>query len=172
MATTPGDHKPARFLRPLLLVPLTLAIVAGYIKWEIYRHRPDGELRRLQELSRFQKNIEDLRSGKTDLLMLTFFRDSDSLLEGIRGMPEIKAVHIDNSHITVAGMRLLATFPNLESVESYGGPHDTGHSDEGILELRDCKNLKTLIFYGGLSEEGISEMKRQIPNLRIITEHP
>jgi len=108
MATTPVDPKPARFLRPLVLVPLALAIVAGYIEWEIYRHRPDGELRRLQELSRFQKNIEDLRSGKTHLLMLTFIRDSDSLLEGIRGMPEIRAVHINDSHITVAGMRHLA----------------------------------------------------------------
>jgi hypothetical protein len=172
MATILADHKPYSFSKLILLVPLTLAIVVGYIRWEIYRHRPEGELRHQQELSRFQQNIEELKAGKTDLLMLTFFRDSDSLLEGIRGMPEIKAVHINDSHITVAGMRHLATFPNLRSIESYGGPHDTGHSDEGILELRECKNLKTIAFWGGLSDEGIAELKRQMPNLRVITKHP
>lgn len=171
MATAPDDPKPAKSLRPLLLLPLTFIIVVAYINWEIYRHRPDGELRRQKDLSRFQKNVEDLKAGKTDLLLLTFFRDSDSLLEGIRGMPEVRAVDINDSHITVAGMRHLATFPNLETVSSYGGPHDAGHSDEGILELRNCKKLKCLLFYGGLSEKGITEMKRQVPNLRIITEH-
>ena len=147
----------------MLFVVLTAGAV--WIGAAVYHNHPDGGR------SRFRENVEELRTGKTNFLFLNGMREADALLEEIQGMPEIENVFIDSSDISMVGMRYLATLPNLKMLEAYYSLHDTGVCDEGMLELRNCKKLKVLVIYGGLTDEGITEINRQMPNVRVITKH-
>jgi hypothetical protein len=160
------DRPPAPYSNRSLLVVVPLAFVSAWIGLVIYQNRSDGGL------SHFRKNVEELKAGKTKTLMLLWTKNADSLLDGIRGMPEIETVYMDGAHITVAGMRHLGSFPNLKVVEAYLGGHDPGLCDEGLLELRDCKKLElVLLYHAPISEEAIAKLKQQIPGVRVSTKH-
>jgi hypothetical protein len=163
MDTMQNAHIPLRaFLIP---VAVALGIGAAWVVVSAYRNKSDGGR------SYFRKNIEDLKAGRTNWLFIVLKREADSLLEEIRGMPEVEHVAIEASHISIVGMRHLGTLPNLKTVQAYYSEHQTGISDEGMLELRNCKKLEALFIYGGLTQEGVAEINRQMPNVRVITKH-
>jgi len=163
MNTTQTTRVPVRaFLIPVVAA---LGIGAAWVALSAYHYKSDGGR------SYFRKNVEDLKAGSTNWLFIVLIRDADPLLEEIRGMPEVEHVAIEASRISIVGMRHLGTLPNLKTVKAYYSEHQTGVSDEGMLELRNCKKLEALLIFGGLTQEGIAEINRQMPNVRVITEH-
>jgi hypothetical protein len=143
----------------LLLIPLGLggSILYQAIRWKYYH---DEDL--------LQWNLDRLKKEKTGHFSLICTRNTDWVVEQVRGMPEIEHVSMEREHITVAGMKHLGTLPNLKSMHVYyGGP---GICDEGILELRNCSKLESLILLNApITEEGIAALQRYLPNVRVAT---
>ncbi len=128
--------------------------------WE-YLASSDGGARRLR------RNIDELKAGKTKGLVLISIRHTDSLLQQIRGMSEIEDVIIEHSDITVVGMRLLGTLPNLKHVLAYNAI-----GDAGMLELRHCTKLESLELYDrSITDDAVAEMQRNLPSVRIATRY-
>lgn len=140
----------------LCLVPVAVVLI-GEARYRLYH---DANI--------VQSSLADLKSRKTTALTLDGTRNTDWVVEQVRGMPEIEHVFMMKEHITVAGMRHLGTLPNLKAMVVYsGGP---GICDEGMLELRHCKKLERLMLLGApISDKAIQELKRAVPNVRVST---
>lgn len=163
---SPG-HQQKTLSTRLLRIGLRTVVLAfvGYFAVHtisIYLEMTDGGGRLLR------RQVKEIRAGKTDSLSLHSTRGTDTLLEQIRGMPEIEHVYLDSTDITPVGMRHIGTLPNLKSIMAYDGVG----GDEGLLALRNCKKLKSVaIFDGTITAEAIAELEREIPNARIGTKH-
>jgi hypothetical protein len=122
---------------------------------------------RAYPVRKFEQNVADLEAGRRHDLSLIGLGDTDSLLEQIRGMPEVEDVFIDVTDITVVGMRHLGTLPNLKTVLAY-----SIIGDEGLLQLRRCTKLEKLVIYDlSITQQAVAELKRDIPNVRVATSH-
>jgi hypothetical protein len=160
------DSPPASGGSSLLLRWIGLAILAAVIAWLM--NGPISFYLDHSDVRKIRRNVAELKAGKTKTLHLIFIRNTDTLLEQIRGMPEIEDVYIEDTDITAAGMRHLGTLPNLKSLMAYNGVG----SDAGMLELRNCTKLEHVEIYDrSITEDAIAELKRHIPNVRVTTKH-
>jgi hypothetical protein len=112
--------------------------------------------------------VKQLQSGKTNSLHLTSTRHTDTLVEQVRGMPEIEHVYMEDTDITVVGMRHLGTLPNLKSMMVY----NRAAGDAGMLELRNCTKLEQLMIYDQrITDHAIAELHTHLPNVSVSTKH-
>jgi len=158
-----SSNRPPRWVT-IGLATLALAVVA-YVATGIIPQlldMSDGGGRRIR------RNVDALKAGKTKTLHLVSIRHTDTLLEQVRGMPEIEDIYMENADITVVGMRHLGSLPNLRTVMVY----TSEIGDEGMLELRTCTKLESLAIYDRrITEDAIAKLRRYIPNIRINTKH-
>src|SRR5262245_40344268 len=119
---------PARWNRGCLVGLSTCLILFGGCAGYVLHYL---ETRKDRELA---QTIDDLKSGRTDHVLLVSTRDTDAMLERLRGMSQIKSIHFEDTDVTLVGMKHLGTLPNLEWVMVYGG--GPGFMGDGILELR------------------------------------
>ena len=111
--------------------------------------------------------MADLKAGRRHDLNLLLLTNTDSLLEQIRGMPEIEDIYLEGTDITAVGMRHLGTLANLKTMMAY-----QKIGDEGLLQLRDCTKLEQLVIYDrSITRDAVSELKRHIPNVSVATSH-
>jgi hypothetical protein len=140
----------------VVLVPCAATVIPQILDMS------DGGVRKIG------RNVKELKAGKTKTLHVIGTRRTDSLLEQIRGMPEIEDVYMEDTDITAAGMRHLGTLPNLKTMMVYNG----AAGDEGMLELRNCTKLESLAIYDTrITEDAIAELHRYIPSVRVGTKH-
>lgn len=162
--STPTTASPIPNRRRWIIIAFVLAIGAASA---VARRSPLFELTD-PGVRQLRSNIGDLKAGRTKLLQLSATRNTDALLDQIRGMPEIEELILDDVDITVAGLSKLSDLPNLRRVLSYAGVE----GDKGLLALRDCKKLEAVaMFDSSITAEAVAELRQHLPQVRIITSH-
>ncbi len=148
--------------RPLwiLLTAVVLVTIAVAILLRQFESRQQAE-----RVEWFYRNLREIEAGQTTMLSLFITKDTDSLLNGIRGMPEVEWVISEHSDLTDEGMQHLATLPNLRHILLY----DSGRiTDRGLRALHACDSLESIELYGTwVTEDGVAELHQSLPGVSI-----
>lgn len=67
----------------------------------------------------FDRNVAEVREGKSDQLHLYDTHNTDGLLQSIAGMKGVRSVGFEHTDVTAAGFAAVATLPELKQVGFY-----------------------------------------------------
>ena len=90
---------------------------------------------------------------------------TDTLLEHIQGMESLECIRFHKTPLSDAGMKYIATLPNLKYLIIMGG---SGVTNAGLAHLEGHANLETLeLYYTQVTDKGLVVLK-EIPKLRYL----
>jgi hypothetical protein len=87
-----------------------------------------------------EEQLGEVRLGKRVTIELNGGPVNDETIKALRGVAGIEKVVIQRSELTVAGLEVLATLPQLKQLVIRGRPID----DEGLVPLVSIKSLRVL----------------------------
>jgi Leucine-rich repeat (LRR) protein len=106
--------------------------------------------------------------GRVEVLWLCDTDIGDEGLRRLARLPKLRALFIDNTRITDAGLAYLETL-SLRRL----GLNSTAISDASIPQLAKLRNLERLDVEGaGLTEAGLSRLAAALPNCQISRSAP
>lgn len=88
----------------------------------------------------FDKQVDEIRAGKSDELYVYGEKHTDDLLRSIAGLKGLRRVRLTPCDVTVEGLKELAALPDLVAVTLY----ELRVTDEWIKALEPCPNLEEL----------------------------
>ncbi len=111
------------------------------------------------------QDIATLR-GRAELeaVHLTGSRVTDRGLAKLDALPNLQALSLKNTGITDAGLRHLNKLPSLRALSLA----DTAVTDAGLVHLRPLASLLVLYVPAGVSDAAVQDLKKTLPNLRVI----
>lgn len=137
-----------------------------------------------------------IAAGKTNSLVFYDTAGTDPLLISAGGSPQVQSLRLELTDISGAGLRAVGTFPNLQTLEIYGGRPgvddaglellkdnpirrlgliNTHVSDSGLAQLAEFGKLESLLLYrdgsrmAPLTDDGVLNLAkcRQLKELRL-----
>jgi hypothetical protein len=177
MANTKGLHArkssgkiPGRVL--LLIALGGILLFAFCVFYVVYVAIPlefdryhEADVRRCQE--ELEKQIAEVRSGRTRSLYFYCSVGMDGLLERLINVPAIEEVSLHLTDVTDDGMKSLAAFKNLKSLTVYGGRPSVG--DQGFSYIKTIISLEKLeLINTKVTDRSLPGLK-ELPNLRSLT---
>ncbi len=121
----------------------------------------------VHELERkwIDREVKRLASGQTSHVHFYATSNSDSLVNQLAGMAEVKSLTFWETDLTDKGLRIVASLPRLEKLTVNGG----SAGDSGLESLSHNQSLRKLHFVNlNLSNEGLAVLQ-SIPNLDYLT---
>ncbi len=104
---------------------------------------------------------------EVEFLDLADSRVTDAGLVHLHEYPKLRNVNLKGTRITDSGMISLGKLTHLDTLNI----SETVISDLGLIHLQALDNLRSLDLAGTLvTREGVSELRRSLPNLKIIHE--
>ena len=89
---------------------------------------------------------------------------TDTGMEAVGQLTNLRKLHLENTSITDDGLIHLKDLEHLEYLNLYG----TSISDAGLLHLSNLKELKSLyLWQTNATEEGASKLNEELPDLYI-----
>ncbi|HTV48765.1 MAG TPA: leucine-rich repeat domain-containing protein [Phycisphaerae bacterium] len=107
-------------------------------------------------------------AGLTQLqyLNLNGTQVTDASLQEIAGFTQLQTLNLDNTSVSDVGLKELVSLTQLHTLDL----GDTQVSDTGLKELADLTQLRQLelMFASHVTDTGIAELQKALPNLQII----
>lgn len=145
-------------MRGLFFAAFAVILVAGV------RHalrNADESSRRQERLRQDQWLAEQrlaLTSGETSNVYFYSTSDTDRLVGGLAGMPEITRLTFDLTDLTDEGCKTIADLPHLTSLTLYGGRPRVG--DAGLATLSRSRSLETLYIVNiDVTDNGLAALR-------------
>ena len=144
-----------------------LTVVIAFWACTIGAVRHVAEQDRLRAIERRDQWIADttadLRDGNRSVFLYSCI-NTDLLLEGISGMPEVREITFEQTiDLTDEGLNQLPSFPNLIRVEFRGEP---SLNDQNIALLSNCQNLESVVIIASnVTDAGLKTLA-EIPQLK------
>jgi len=142
---------------------------AGYIKREVQAIRKlrENGVRVTRWLPKQDGPIHQLRLVKT----------TDDSLSHLKAFTNLQELYLSATLITNLGLISLSELPELHTLYIQKTPtsdqEPKGITDAGIVHLTKVPKLTSLTLYGTtVTDNGISELKKQLPKLRLIKLEP
>jgi hypothetical protein len=131
----------------------------GPLEWEGFDGMPltDTGLFHLREITSLER------------LFISETRITDAGLVHLRELKNLKTLSLDRTRVTDAGLAHISALKNLESLSL----NETQITDAGLVHLTLLTKLKnlTLLKTTGVTDAGVSELKRVLPNLKVSRLH-
>lgn len=126
-----------------------------------FRHAIENEGRRQEQYILEQNDewikgeIEKLTSGQSSGVYFYSTTNSDSLVNRLSGMPEIRRLTFETTDLTDDGVKIIATLPNLDKLTIHGG----ATTDAGLTSLSHIPTLRTLHLVNlKLTDQGLATL--------------
>lgn len=111
--------------------------------------------------------VRRLRTGESrEILLYDTQWGTDRLLKQLSGMAEVESLVLDLTNVSDAGMRHVATLPNLKRLVIEGG--NPGVGNRGLSFLTGCPVEKLELINTKVDDEGLAHLQ-SLPNLRALT---
>lgn len=108
-----------------------------------------------------------LTNGQTSQVYFYSTANTDSLVNQLSGMPEIKGLTFDLTNLSDDGVRAIAGLPNIERLTFYGGRPRVGN--RGLELLSGQKTLATLKLVNiDVTDDGLAVLQT-LPKLKNLT---
>jgi hypothetical protein len=110
---------------------------------------------------------ERLAGGQTSQVYFYSTADTDSLVDQLSGMPEVKELTFELTDLSDDGVLAIVGLPNIECLTFYGGKLRVGNRGLGLL--RGQKTLVTLkLVNTDVTDDGLAVLQT-LPNLKNLT---
>ncbi len=100
--------------------------------------------------------LAGLASGKTTTLTLYDTRDTDQLLQSVSGSPLVQGLRLELTDVSDAGLLVVRTFPNLQTLVIYGGRPNV--DDSGLELLKDCPIRDLSLVNTHVTNRGLAQL--------------